>query len=697
MENLLITQEESEFFYENGEKLDFLGDIRDINLFIGANNTRKSRLMRAIAKMPFKISVTSPSNFNTLHKKGLALLERIKVASSKNPDTVLVEYRSKRYALEKTKRFSLVQEFFGKEVAPLIRYGTFSAHLENILETISNAVEHRQKIQLVSQDIERLYSLVDLLNYVYECVGKGYDVTYNNDHFTWDENNANAIDFLIPDRSPGGEINEFEDKAELVLDLRSYLYRLKKIEFKEANVKSIYIPVLRSSRNLLTEDNKLVGRGLFKSTINYQYFGSKDSPENITVHTGQEHYDLIDKAKRGKKDKRMDFREFENFIGRSFYQSPEIEIIAHNEGDNPEIIVSLPGERPDVAIFDLGDGVQAIINLFFPIFTANEGSWIFIDEPELNLHPGFQNLFIRTLMENDFLRKKKLRYFINSHSNHVLSETLLSGADKSEVFVFHRRDADSSTVRPFTGFENATLDMLGVMNTSTLISNCSIWVEGVTDRLYLRAFLTAYLKIRVNFQPIEGLNYSFIEYGGKNLVHYIFDESLSSDGASGKINAFLINNRIFLLADTDTKKDQQHAAYRAKDSDRFHYEETVAIEIENTIPKEILSAFLCEKLKLSKNEAQQILSKPYRDVKLGKFLDEGLKSIGKEIKIASEKGATLSSYYKSSLAEFVLHQVQNGRFEYSVLSESEDIKRITDNLFEFIAISNNRADALPPF
>jgi len=38
---------------------------------------------------------------------------------------------------------------------------------------------------------------------------------------------------------------------------------------------------------------------------------------------------------------------------------------------------------------------SSIILLMFPIYTANENTWVFIDEPENHLHPGFQKIFFK--------------------------------------------------------------------------------------------------------------------------------------------------------------------------------------------------------------------------------------------------------------------------------------------------------------
>lgn len=55
---------------------------------------------------------------------------------------------------------------------------------------------------------------------------------------------------------------------------------------------------------------------------------------------------------------------------------------------------------------------------------AENNSFIFIDEPELNLHPGMQRLFFEQITLNKDITDKNLTFFITTHSNHLLDLTL---------------------------------------------------------------------------------------------------------------------------------------------------------------------------------------------------------------------------------------------------------------------------------
>ncbi|WP_299291634.1 AAA family ATPase [uncultured Mucilaginibacter sp.] len=542
---------------------------------------------------------------------------------------------------------------------PHITYTSIAEHIKNINETLVDIVDS-EVVKFVGE-AEAIYDVLDFLIYIIEKekAGHQYEMVYT-------EPNANVVRFGISDQAYKGQLPEAQEKLALIIQVREYFEVLKGIQPKVLKKECVYIPVLRSSRNLINSAGNIEGSQIFESTIRQQYF-EKEKLQNVIIHTGQASYNKIASAKSGKTEQRKDFAEFEKFIGMNFFQSANVEITPYSGGSHPEITISLPQEMQDVPIHDLGDGVQSIINLFFPIFTAQEGAWVFIDEPELNLHPGFQNLFVRTLLENEFLAKKKLKYFLNSHSNHILSELLLGGTQKSEIFVFHKRNETSSNIKAFRGFETSTLELLGVLNTSNLISNCSVWVEGITDRIYLRAFLTAFLKNRSGFHPIEGLNYAFIEYGGKNLIHYMFEENREVTLPGDSIKAFFINSKIFLLADTDANKEEQHKKFNKLSSKNFIYHQTNVPEIENLLPKNVLLQFLIKELKISNEQAAEILLEPYDDLKLGNYFKKGFNAFKIEKVITSNTGGTLSSYYKSKLAEFVLQSVQNGTITWQML------------------------------
>ena len=97
------------------------------------------------------------------------------------------------------------------------------------------------------------------------------------------------------------------------------------------------------------------------------------------------------------------------------------------------------------------------------------------------------------------------------------------------IFKFKKvKDKKSNDDKPFSieqcnNGDVSLLNELGIRNSSVFLSNCSIWVEGITDRLYLKHYLDLYIvshKDAIKFR--ENIDYTFIEYGGSNITHFNF-------------------------------------------------------------------------------------------------------------------------------------------------------------------------------
>ena len=56
------------------------------------------------------------------------------------------------------------------------------------------------------------------------------------------------------------------------------------------------------------------------------------------------------------------------------------------------------------------------------------------------------------------------------------------------------------------------LNQLGVNNSSVFMANCTIWVEGISDKIYLNKYLKTYIESKGLKDFKEGIDYSFVEY-----------------------------------------------------------------------------------------------------------------------------------------------------------------------------------------
>lgn len=125
------------------------------------------------------------------------------------------------------------------------------------------------------------------------------------------------------------------------------------------------------------------------------------------------------------KDKRKKFDDFEKFIQNNFYNGKKLILSlnltktkVYKEIISSEIIsIHIEGEKDTRYLYELGDGIQVLIILIFKIFMAENNSFIFIDEPELEFTSGMQRLFFEQITLNKDITDKNLTFFITTHSN----------------------------------------------------------------------------------------------------------------------------------------------------------------------------------------------------------------------------------------------------------------------------------------
>lgn len=271
---------------------------------------------------------------------------------------------------------------------------------------------------------------------------------------------------------------------------------------KVLKVKCYFIPTLRTAHSLFNfekDSYSKIEEDIYLDTLHY-YYDLKE--KKVEIFTGIHLYKEILNTRNSRREIRNKFDQFEDFIRFNFFDGKKIDIVAEFDKDeslkgnnNLEIIsVHIEGEKETRSLYELGDGIQALIILMYKIFMAEDNSFMFIDEPELNLHPGMQRLFLEQITNNEDLKKKNLSYIITTHSNHFLDLTIEK--DNVSIYSFSPRNNELNdqqfTIKNVNGGDNSLLKELGVNNSSVFMANCSIWVEGISDRNYIKSFLKSY-------------------------------------------------------------------------------------------------------------------------------------------------------------------------------------------------------------
>ncbi len=297
---------------------------------------------------------------------------------------------------------------------------------------------------------------------------------------------------------------------------------------KTISSKKSYIPILRGLRTF-PRGNDYDPDCYFTRTVD-DYFKDKLSAQEVgdLIFTGLRLYDKIKDLLLGNLDERETVAQFQNFLSETFFDKKPVALIPRK--DSNVLFVKI-GNEEEFPIYNLGDGIQSIIVTTFPLFERkNDNLLVFIEEPEIYMHPGLQRIFLDTLLKFD-----NHQFFFTTHSNHFLDITF--DYSQISVYTFKKELQDKGEKILSARFEiqnvsnenNKALELLGVKNSSVFLTNCTIWVEGITDRKYIAHYLAKYQESldkqtgKSNLKMLkEDLHYSFVEYSGANITHWSF-------------------------------------------------------------------------------------------------------------------------------------------------------------------------------
>lgn len=353
----------------------------------------------------------------------------------------------------------------------------------------------------------------------------------------------------------------------------------------------IYIPVLRGLRPFGNADSN----DFYKQRTLADYFEGKFPDGNFTgeIYTGQSFYKDLKSLLLGDHDQRKTAKEFEIFLSEELFGGESVTLIPR---ENSDVVWLRLGSSPEKAIFNMGDGLQHLIILTFPLFNnRSRSNQVFIEEPELYLHPGMQRSLIKAMR-----RFNKNQYFIVTHSNHFLDLSL----DFDDISIYNLKKIDSVLeygdsnsifqINLISSHDFSVLENLGVRASSIFLSNCTVWVEGITDRRYFAHYLRLYIEHlflvegdNPVFVPRQDLHYSFVEYSGGNITHWSFLDRIDDSILVERLCA-----KAMLITDKDKGKDARHKQLKDKMGDRYIC--LPCREVENLLAPEVLKKILIE-------------------------------------------------------------------------------------------------------
>lgn len=186
-------------------------------------------------------------------------------------------------------------------------------------------------------------------------------------------------------------------------------------------------------------------------------------------------------------------------------------------------------------IENMGTGVHEVV-IIAAASTVTQNSILCVEEPEVHLHPILQRKLLRYLESST-----TNQYFIATHSAHMLDSAIGS--------IFHlTRESGHSSVR-YAGAARdraAVCADLGYRPSDLVQTNAVLWVEGPSDRIYLKHWI----EVIAPNQFVEGTHYSVMFYGGSLLSAL---SPLDAEEVDEFISLRNLNRYMVVLIDSDKK------------------------------------------------------------------------------------------------------------------------------------------------
>lgn len=147
------------------------------------------------------------------------------------------------------------------------------------------------------------------------------------------------------------------------------------------------------------------------------------------------------------------YKPFEVVISESLKKMgliDEYKIEKIGERQEYEVKVRIKGSERFVGLPDVGFGVSQVLPVIVQLFYAPDNSVIFIEQPEIHLHPNAQALLADVILDainmNENGKKRRIQVIIETHSEHLLrrlqrriAEEKVSDSDIKAYFAENNR------------------------------------------------------------------------------------------------------------------------------------------------------------------------------------------------------------------------------------------------------------------
>ena len=231
-----------------------------------------------------------------------------------------------------------------------------------------------------------------------------------------------------------------------------------------------------------------------------------------------------------------------------------------DNGDNWEIVLE-DDNRNQYPISKLGSGLKTILlvllNLIAIPHDYKDKDMVFaFEELENNLHPALEKRLYSFIF--NYAQKNNYMIFLTTHSPIAID---LFSREKTVNFYKTEKNPSGYQIVPVSNIDESieVIDELGIKASDLLQANGIIWVEGPSDRIYIKSWLN--MLYPESFE--EGKDYQFVYYGGRLLAHYTACDPTDEE-IDNYINVLAVNTKAFFIMDSDKSSCREHLAKRKK-------------------------------------------------------------------------------------------------------------------------------------
>ncbi len=314
--------------------------------------------------------------------------------------------------------------------------------------------------------------------------------------------------------------------------------------------------------------------------------------------------------------------------------------VKQDNGDNWEIVLE-DDDKNQYQISKLGSGLKTILMVLLNLIAISndfkDKTMVFaFEELENNLHPALEKRLYSYIF--NYAQKNNYMIFLTTHSPVAID---MFSREESVQFYKTERNSSGYQIVPISSFDDSieVIDDLGIKASDLLQANGIIWVEGPSDRIYIKNWLNA--KYSGIFE--EGRDYQFVYYGGRLLAHYTACDPMKEE-VDSYINVLAVNSKAFFVMDSDQDslddpldKRKERIIQRLKEKDMAYWV-TKGREIENylDLSKSGIQLGQFDKLedmpKMANFDKINFARQHHGDVDFNKYnLNEDLKLLANEI------------------------------------------------------------------